>query len=275
MGSINNVIAAATTAPLVAEIKKSGAFALILSGAQLTTCAVFVNSIPSQNMYEAVRFWGIFVLYDVPAWEQNSKIPNHVFGPDTHTLVQNQRLLFDMTTMYWRYHRTGQSSFFIYDVYIPLLLIGICWTLALVTYFLRKQDKNAFKTVEGKYFTVLHKLHEVVILYVTMAMMMEWMYFDAASGERWISFIICISFTIYFVGYELYVYYDMIKYPEAFIGNEKYEYYLNRYGSFLKNLRFEEYNVHLPLCRSARSGLRGTGSVPTTTTSYHTTRNFA
>jgi hypothetical protein len=30
----------------------------------------------------------------------------------------------------------------------------------------------------------------------------------------------------------------MIKYPEAFIGNERYEYYLNRYGSFLKNLRY-------------------------------------
>jgi hypothetical protein len=69
-------------------------------------------------------------------------------------------------------------------------------------------------------------------------MMMEWMYFDAASGSRWISFIICLTFTLYFVGFELYVYYDMIKYPEAFIGNELYEYYLTRYGTYLKNLRF-------------------------------------
>ena len=50
-------------------------------------------------------------------------------------------------------------------------------------------------------------------------MIMEWMYFDAASGARWLSFIICFAFTLYFVGYELYVYHDMIKYPEAFIGN--------------------------------------------------------
>ncbi len=59
----------------------------------------------------------------------------------------------------------------------------------------------------------MHKLHEAVILYVTTAMMLEWMYFDAASDERWISLLICLAFTLYFVGYELYIYHDMIKYP--------------------------------------------------------------
>lgn len=52
-----------------------------------------------------------------------------------------------MTTTYWRYQRTGHSSFFIYDIYIPLLLISICWILALVAYCMRKSDKNAFKTM--------------------------------------------------------------------------------------------------------------------------------
>lgn len=103
-------------------------------------------------------------------------------GVETYSIVKNQRLLFDMTTMYWRYQRTGQSSFFIYDVYIPLLLIATCWALALVAYCMRRSDKNALKGFESKYFTVLHKLHEASILYVTMAMMMEWMYFDANSG---------------------------------------------------------------------------------------------
>ncbi len=78
------------------------------------------------------------MLYDVPAWEQNSKIPNNVMGLETSSLTKNQRLLFDMTTIPWRYHRTGQSSFFLYDVYIPLLLIGICWTLVLIAYIWRK-----------------------------------------------------------------------------------------------------------------------------------------
>lgn len=43
--------------------------------------------------------------------------------------------------------------------------------------------------------------------------------------------------------YELYIYYEMIKYPVAQIGNEKYEYYAIRYGSYLKNIRYEEYDV--------------------------------
>jgi len=68
IASINTVLAKATTAPFVAELKKSGLFAMLFSGAQITSATVFVNSIPSQNMYEAVRFWAIPVLYDVPAW---------------------------------------------------------------------------------------------------------------------------------------------------------------------------------------------------------------
>jgi hypothetical protein len=76
------------------------------------------------------------------------------------------------------------------------------------------------------------------MLYVTLAMMLEWLYFDAGSVERWISLAMCLSFTCYFVGYHLYVYYDMIRYPEAIIGNEKYEYYVLRYSTFLKNIRF-------------------------------------
>jgi len=65
---INNVIASVTTQPGLSEIKKSGVLTLLFSGAQLTTCSVFLKSIPAQNMYEAMRFWGLFVLYDVPSW---------------------------------------------------------------------------------------------------------------------------------------------------------------------------------------------------------------
>jgi len=45
---------------------------MLFSGAQITSCSIFVNSVPAQNMYEGVRFWGIFVFYDVPQWEHSS-----------------------------------------------------------------------------------------------------------------------------------------------------------------------------------------------------------
>ncbi len=51
IGAINSITAAATTSPVLAEMKKAGVFNMLFSGAQITTTAVFVNSIPSQNMY--------------------------------------------------------------------------------------------------------------------------------------------------------------------------------------------------------------------------------
>lgn len=76
-------------------------------------------------------------------------------------------------------------------------------------------------------------------MYVTMAMMLEWLYFDAGSLVRWVSLIVCLTFTCYFIGYHLFIYYDMMDYPSAAIGNAKYEYYLTRYSCFLKNIRFD------------------------------------
>lgn len=87
------------------------------------------------------------------------------------------------------------------------------------------------------------KVHEITIFYISLSTLLEWIYFDAASVQRWISFGLCLLFNVYFLCYELYIYYDMINYPAAVIGNEKYEYYSQRYGSLLKNIRFQEYDV--------------------------------
>jgi hypothetical protein len=90
---------------------------------------------------------------------------------------------------------------------------------------------------------------------------------------RWISFGLCILANLYFIVYELYIYYDMLNYPKAQIGDEQYEYYLIKYGSFLKNIRYEEFDVILILFSLNKTGLLNTGSDLTITTSYPTTRN--
>ena len=54
---------------------------LLLSGAQATSTACLINNIPSQNMYEAVRFWGSFVFFDVPNWEANSNKTKYFVVP--------------------------------------------------------------------------------------------------------------------------------------------------------------------------------------------------
>jgi hypothetical protein len=75
INGVNNfagVLVKTTTHPLVAQFKKAGLLAMLFSGAQITSCSVFINNIPPQNMYEGVRIWAIFVFWDVPAWERNS-----------------------------------------------------------------------------------------------------------------------------------------------------------------------------------------------------------
>jgi hypothetical protein len=42
---------------------------MLMGGAQITSTAVLINTIPSQNFYEGVRFWASFVFFDVPPWE--------------------------------------------------------------------------------------------------------------------------------------------------------------------------------------------------------------
>lgn len=71
--------------------------------------------------------------------------------------------------------------------------------------------------------------------------MLEFIYFDPSSAIRIVSFSICIIFNIYFFGYEIYIYYDMIKYPMVLIGTEEFDDYIIKYGSMLRNIRYEEH----------------------------------
>ena len=72
LGSFSSIVAKVTTAPFIAQMKKAGIFAMIFSGAQITSCAALINTVQPQNMYEGVRFWGIYIFYDLPDWQKNS-----------------------------------------------------------------------------------------------------------------------------------------------------------------------------------------------------------
>ena len=166
---------------MIAEAKKAGLFSLLFNGAQITSATVLINTVPAQNAYEGARFWATSVFYDVPEWESTSDVKNNVMGSELYELTLNQRRLFNLNSIYWRFQRTGMTSFFIYDVYIPLLLIAILWIMIGIAKLLIKYQGTNFSSYKVGFFTVLHKLHEITILYVTIAMMLEWIYFDAGS----------------------------------------------------------------------------------------------
>ena len=153
-----------TTLPYAQELKKMGIFAFLFGGAQITSCSVLVNSIPSQNLYEGVRFWAMFVFFDVPPWEENSDKTKYVIVPPVQDVVKNARLLeerqlFDTQSLEWRFQRTGHTSFFIFDSYAQIFMIVLCWILLLIGYCINKKKPLLFKKHMGKFFTFVHKVH--------------------------------------------------------------------------------------------------------------------
>ena len=93
LSETSDLISNFTTNPYVQELKKMGIFMFLFGGAQITSCSVLVNNIPSQNLYEGVRFWALFVFFDVPRWEQNSLKTKYVVVPPVSDLVKNARML--------------------------------------------------------------------------------------------------------------------------------------------------------------------------------------
>ena len=93
LSDFSDILSNYTTLPYVQELKKMGLFALFFGGAQITSTSVLVNNIPSSNLYEGVRFWAIFIFFDVPPWEQNSLKTKYFIVPSVSELVKDARLL--------------------------------------------------------------------------------------------------------------------------------------------------------------------------------------
>ena len=157
--------------------------------------------------------------------------------------ARQPRRLFSTDSLFWRFQRTGQTSFFVFDCYMTAFLIALCWVGLLVVH--RGRQKRWYTVHAGKVYSAVHRIHEISIMYVTMAAIVEFIYFEPTSSERFVSAVVCVAFNVYFIAYELYIYYEMMRYPLAEIGNRYYEFYVIRYGCFLKNLRHEEYEVRL------------------------------
>lgn len=98
--SISNSVQSIITQPFTQEIKKSGVFAFLLGGAQITSCSVLVNNIPAQNMYSGVRFWAIFVFFDVPEWEKDSSTTKYIINQPIGPIINNSRLLYQRRSLF-------------------------------------------------------------------------------------------------------------------------------------------------------------------------------
>ncbi len=53
--------------------------AMVMPGAQFTSLALLHKPKVVQNLYEGTRFWGSFVFFDVPSYEEDSNKTKYVF----------------------------------------------------------------------------------------------------------------------------------------------------------------------------------------------------
>ena len=94
-----------------------------------------------------------------------------------------------------------------------MFLIALCWFGVLVVN--NAKAERWYSAYAPHIYSAVHKIHEISIMYVTMAMVVEFIYFEPTSADRIVSAIVCAVFSAYFACYNLYIYYDMIKYPLA------------------------------------------------------------
>jgi hypothetical protein len=163
--------------------------AWIVPGIQITSATVLVDGIMPQHMYEGIRILASFIFYQVPSWEKNAKNYRAVFDTSINKLLPNinkqRRMLQSLNVSNenlipagWRFKRTGLTTFFIVDIYMQLILIACAWIMLIVAVKLVFKKNKTHKHL-SKIYSIFHKVHEISLMYLTIGMMLEWVYFNS------------------------------------------------------------------------------------------------
>ena len=206
------------------EIKKSGVLMFFMPGAQIASSVLLHDGQPAQNSYEGIRFWASFVFFEVPEWEQDGSEVKYIMSDKLSSILGNSRLLYvaENKPDLWRFLRTGNSTYFMFDTYLQLGLLLFCWIMI----FALQVFKKRFPRLIGFGYTFLHRVHEISLFYVWISILLEWMTFDANEDYRIASLCMSIVATLYFLIYQVYVFYRIIPYAFVESSSKKYAEYI-------------------------------------------------
>lgn len=214
----------------VQEIKKTGVFAVLFPGAQLCSTIILHNATPPATMYEAARFWGSFIYFEVPKWEQDGSGLKRVFTSLISTLVNNQssrRVLGPLASpIDWRLSRTGFTGYFLFDAYIPVLVIIVSWVPISILKLWSKWRSPA--KIGSMLYTILHRAHEISMFYIMISLCLEWAYFPqhSVAPYKYLSFGSSILLVLYCLAYEIHCFYKIIPFPYTDLGSTKFDFYI-------------------------------------------------
>ena len=71
----------------VQEIIQSGIFSMIAPGIQITSCMMLVNGILPRHLYEGIRIFAVFILYQVPSWEKDTENSRYILSQQIQSII--------------------------------------------------------------------------------------------------------------------------------------------------------------------------------------------
>lgn len=215
---------------------------LMMNSLQITSCLLLLNLIMPQNLYEGLRVFASLIFFDVPPWESESSAEKLFVVPPVDSM--GRRILQQTGTVKldeFRFRRTGFTNVFILDCYTQILLIMVCYIVLIACVCMAKRSKKFEQTLPYLY-TILNALHEISLMYFTLTIMFEFVYFDTSKTIRYVSAIVAILVAVYYLIYQVYRYHDIMDFPLIEPQSERYTEIVTKYGTILKNIRFMEFD---------------------------------
>jgi hypothetical protein len=96
-------------------------------------------------------------------------------------------------------------------------------------------------------YNTLHKLHEISLFYIKIGVILEWITisnkmnspsFTDNSIYVYVSLGLSIAAAVYFLIYEVYIFYRLIPFGHVQAGSSKYANYVEKYSYYLRDIRF-------------------------------------
>lgn len=226
---------------------------LLMNSLQITSCLLLVNIIMPINLYEGLRLFASLIFFDVPAWENESTKSKLFVVPPVDTMARRrlQQSGSPMLTEY-RFRRTGFTNLFLADCYMQIMTIAIMYLVILAFICLGRSDRHGsrFRPALKYLYSAQTSLHEIALMYFTLTVMFEFEYFREGAPIRIVSIAICGIICLYYLVYHVHRYHQLLSLPLLDPCCEEYKLLVEKYGSLLKNIRFQEaaaYRKCLPI----------------------------
>lgn len=240
---VNNAL----TLPGLQEIKKLGFMLLLMNSLQITSCLLLVNIILPVNLYEGLRIFASLIFFDVPPWESES-VKNKLFVvPPVEDITKRMLQQTGSPKLAeYRFRRTGFTNVFLVDCYTQIVILVVAYLVLLGFTLAAKTERFAAKLKPRiKYvYSALTSLHEIALMYFTLTIMFEFVYFKVSEPVRWVSVVIACLISLYYLLYHVHRYHELLKLPLLDPISDQYKDFVEKYGSLLKNIRYQEASAY-------------------------------